>query len=264
LSLLVLRKKSSSIFFRWSVSVHPKVQHFGLITANLEAMIDWYRKVLGMTVNHRSAAPAGAQKGRPSLSAAWASNDEVNHRIAFVELPGLTVDSDKSRHARLQHVAFEYQTIDDLLGTYARLKRLGIEPALAADQGLQTAFYYADPDQNSVELNVNNYGNEWTATEHVKTSASFAARPMGAYVDPDKMIAARKASASPSSCMSAPSPGNLLRRDRTIPACSSEPRCTRTITGAIEIAHIRRTANSAARNNVFTVHAYCDNVLASF
>jgi catechol 2,3-dioxygenase len=45
------------------IIVHPKLQHFGLTTANLEAMIDWYRKVLGMTVNHRSAAPA------PSLSA---------------------------------------------------------------------------------------------------------------------------------------------------------------------------------------------------
>jgi hypothetical protein len=102
-----------------------------------------------------------------------------------------------SRATRLQHIAFEYQTIDDLLGTYARIKGLGFLPVLAADQGLQMAFYYADPDQNSVELNVNNYGNEWTATEHIKTSPSFAARPMGAYVDPDKMIAARNAGASP-------------------------------------------------------------------
>jgi catechol 2,3-dioxygenase len=178
------------------IIVHPKLQHFGLATANLEAMIAWYREVLGMTVNHRSQAATGAQKG-PPLSAVWLSNDEVNHRIAFVELPGLVVDPDKSRHARLQHVAFEYQTIDDLLGTYARLKGLGILPVLAADQGLQTAFYYGDPDQNSVELNVNNYCSEWTATEHIRTSASFAARPMGAYVDPDRMIAARKAGASP-------------------------------------------------------------------
>jgi hypothetical protein len=55
-------------------------------------------------------------------------NDEVNHHIAFVELPDLVVDPDKLRHARLQHVAFEYQTVDDLLGTYGRLKGLGILP----------------------------------------------------------------------------------------------------------------------------------------
>jgi len=28
-------------------------------------------------------------------------------------------DPDKARHARVQHVAFEYETLDDLLGTYA-------------------------------------------------------------------------------------------------------------------------------------------------
>jgi hypothetical protein len=50
-----------------------------------------YRKVLGMTVNHRSAGPTGKQKVA-SPTAAWASNDEVNHRLAFVELPGLTLD----------------------------------------------------------------------------------------------------------------------------------------------------------------------------
>jgi hypothetical protein len=30
------------------------------------------------------------------------------------------------------------------------------------DSGLGTSFYYEDPDQNVVELNVNNYGNKWT------------------------------------------------------------------------------------------------------
>ena len=54
-----------------------------------------------------------------------------------------------------------------------------------------------DPDQNLVELNVNNYGNEWTATEHMKTSPSIDKRPRRADIDPDKMIAARKAGASP-------------------------------------------------------------------
>jgi hypothetical protein len=37
------------------ITVHPKLQHLGLTTGNLDAMVDWYSKVLGMTVNHRSA-----------------------------------------------------------------------------------------------------------------------------------------------------------------------------------------------------------------
>jgi catechol 2,3-dioxygenase len=179
------------------ITIHPKLHHLGLTTGNLEAMIDWYRKVLGMTVVHQTEAAAGGQKDAPTLKAAWVSNDEANHRLAFVQLPGLTADHDRSRHHRLQHVAFEYRTIDELLGTYARLKGLGIVPALCTDGGSQTAFYYEDPDRNSVEINVDNYGDCWTSGEHMRTSADFARNPMGTYVDPDKMIAARKAGASP-------------------------------------------------------------------
>jgi catechol 2,3-dioxygenase-like lactoylglutathione lyase family enzyme len=59
------------------IIVHPKLQHFGLTTANLDAMIDWYRKVLGMTINYRSAAaPAGARNGPPFSAAAFVSNDD--------------------------------------------------------------------------------------------------------------------------------------------------------------------------------------------
>jgi len=128
---------------------------------------------------------------------AFASNDEVHHRIAFFEIPGIVVDADKPRHARVQHIAFEYETIDDLLGTYARLKGMNILPIVAADQGVQTALYYEDPDQNWVELAVNNYGNEWTATEYMKASPSFGERPRRVYIDPEKMFAARVAGVSP-------------------------------------------------------------------
>jgi len=173
------------------VIVHPKLQHYGLTTANLDAMIDWYRKVLGMTINHHAPELTGQRKG-PWFSAAFLSNDEVNHRIVFFEMPGLVGDPEKASHTRVRHIAFEYESLDDLLGTYARLKGLGILPVMVADQGVQTAFYYTDPDQNSVELNVNNYGNEWTATERIRTSP-----PRPVHVDPEKMIAARKAGALP-------------------------------------------------------------------
>jgi catechol 2,3-dioxygenase len=179
------------------ITIHPRLHHLGLTTGNLEAMIDWYRKVLGMTVVHQTAAAAGGQKDAPALRAAWVSNDEANHRLAFVQLPDLTEDPDRSRHHRLQHFAFEYLTIDELLGTYARLKRLGITPVLCTDGGSQTAFYYEDPDRNSVELNVDNYGDCWTSSEHMRTSPKFAKNPMGTYVDPDKMIVTREAGISP-------------------------------------------------------------------
>jgi catechol 2,3-dioxygenase len=177
------------------IIIHPKLHHYGLVTANMDAMLDWYRKVLGMTVNYRTPALRGPQEGPrhgPPFSAAFTSNDEINHRLVFFEMPGVALDPEKRRHVRLQHVAFQYDSLDDLLGTYARLKGLGILPVMTADQGLQMSIYYEDPDQNNVELHINNYGNEWTATEHIKGAA-----PAFVPFDPDKLLAARKAGASP-------------------------------------------------------------------
>jgi catechol 2,3-dioxygenase len=172
--------------------VHPTLHHFGLTTANLEPMVDWYAKVLGMAPNHRSSTPAGPQTN-VGLRAAWVTNDRANHRVAIMALPGLKDDPQRSQHHRLQHVAFELPTIDDLLATFARLKGLGIEPVLTADHGASTAFYYEDPDRNSVELTIDNFGDWEKSSEFMRSSPEFAANPMGAYVDPEKMIAARSA-----------------------------------------------------------------------
>ena len=176
--------------------VRPKLQHYGLTTSNLDAMTDWYSKVLGMEINFRTPAPTGPQNGL-KFRGAFATNDEVHHRIVFIEVPGLGVDPEKARHARVQHVAFEYATLDELLATYLRLKGLGILPVVAADQGLQTAFYYEDPDQNLVELNINNYEHETLATDYMRESRSFPNRPRRVYVDPEKLVEAREAGLSP-------------------------------------------------------------------
>lgn len=170
--------------------VHPRLHHLGLTTANIEAMTTWYRQVLGMTIVHETPSATAGHPGLPPIKITWMSNDEANHRLAFVELPGIEVDPNRSSHPRIQHFAFEYHSLDALLGTYARLKDLGIVPVLCTDAGLQTAFYYSDPDGNSVELNVDNFGDPWTSGEYVRNSPEFASNPLGVFVDPDKMIAA--------------------------------------------------------------------------
>jgi catechol 2,3-dioxygenase-like lactoylglutathione lyase family enzyme len=175
--------------------IRPMLHHFGITTANLQAMKDWYAKVLGMAPTHETAAPDGAA-ALPPMQASWVTNDGANHRIAIMALPGLTPDPDRSRHPRLQHVAFELPSIDALLQTYAHLKAKGIEPVITADHGATTAFYYEDPDRNSVELTIDNFGDWAKSSEFMRTSPEFAVNPMGAYVDPDKMIAARAAGMS--------------------------------------------------------------------
>jgi catechol-2,3-dioxygenase len=126
------------------------------------------------------------------VCAEFVSNDRANHRIAIFSVADLQDDADKHGHARLQHVAFEYGTIDELLSSYARIKGLGIEPVLTIDHGPTTSFYYEDPDGNSVELFVDNFGNWDQSTEFMWSSPEWAAKGLGTPVDPDKLVAARQ------------------------------------------------------------------------
>jgi catechol 2,3-dioxygenase len=168
----------------------PTMHHFGLKTSNLDTMVDWYRKVLGMEPNHRMCSTSAAQ-GDSRWKIAWVSNDDANHRISIMAHPRLADDEQRSRHKGMHHIAFEYPTLDDLLATYARLKLLAIEPVCAADHGATTSFYYEDPDRNSIELLVDNFGDDEQSSDFMRRSPEFANNPMGADVDPDQIYAAR-------------------------------------------------------------------------
>ena len=51
----------------------------------------------------------------------FTSNDRANHLIAFLAVPGLNDDAEKVADAGLYHTAFEYDSFDDLISSYARL-----------------------------------------------------------------------------------------------------------------------------------------------
>jgi catechol 2,3-dioxygenase len=166
--------------------IRPALHHFGVITAHLEETLDWYAKVLGMTTV------------QASHGLVFLSNDRAHHRLAVLSLPGTrdTPTPHPHPHAKLQHVAFEYATIDDLLTSWERLNGLGIEPVLAADHGATTAFYYQDPGGNSIELFVDNFGDWDASSEYLRTSPDFQRNPMGTFVDPAQMREAHKAGAT--------------------------------------------------------------------
>ena len=167
-----------------TTTVRPTLHHINLKTSRLHEMIDWYGTVLGMKSNY--TFPGGA----------WLTDDEANHRIALLVSPLLSDDPDKLMHNGFHHSAFEYPSMGDLLDTYSRLKAMGIKPHACLDHGTTTSFYYEDPDGNSVELQVDNFGSWQESSEWMRTAPQFAANPIGMAVDPDQMVAARQAGAS--------------------------------------------------------------------
>lgn len=158
----------------------PALHHVQLKTPQLDAMVEWYVDTLGLVVCFRGSGGA------------WLTNDEANHRLAILTTPKLSQDPDKVAHAGLHHTAWEYATLDELLTTYARLRDRGQLPHRAVNHGPVTSFYYLDPDDNSVELQVDNFG-DWRESVWFMASEAFAEDPYGPGVDPEALIAQRAA-----------------------------------------------------------------------
>ena len=169
---------------RSAVTIKPVMHHVTFKTTRLQAMIDWYAAVVGVDVNYQF--PGGA----------WTSNDRANHRIAFLTIPGFEDDAEKITRTGMHHTAFEYTSFNDLMASYARLKDIGIEPDACLNHGLTTSIYYSDPDQNMVELQVDNFGDWERSSQWMRNAPEFRANPIGVFFDPDMMLAAHNCGAS--------------------------------------------------------------------
>ena len=153
--------------------VRPSLHHVTMKTSRLDEMIKWYALVVGTQVQFRNE------------TAAWTTNDDANHRIAFLALPGLSDDADKVRHNGMHHCAFEYSSFDELMSTYARLRQAGVEPAFSLDHGMTMSLYYKDPEGNFVELQSDDFSDWKLSAEYIRAShnllqiqlASFLIQP---------------------------------------------------------------------------------------
>ena len=158
----------------------PIFHHALLKTPRLDEMIDWYGKVIGCEPVFQA----------PGI--AFLSNDAANHRISMVGNPQFRDNPDFRKYAGMHHLAFEYESIDDLLDTWQRLHDgFGFEPHVAVHHGMTLSFYYVDPDGNSVELQADVFGDWKKSKAFMQEAPEFKADPVGKFVEPAKMIAAR-------------------------------------------------------------------------
>jgi catechol-2,3-dioxygenase len=174
--------------------IRPTLHHISLKTTRLKEMIDWCALIIGGEVNFQSTDSASATDSR--IQIVFMSNDRATHRIAFIAVPGLRDDPEHFAHAGLHHIAFEYDSFNDLMPSFARLKQLGVEPGVCIDHGPTTSLYYSDPDQNLIELQADNFGNWEASTEWMRTSKEFRQNPLGVIFNPDCVFAAYQAGAT--------------------------------------------------------------------
>lgn len=158
-----------------------KLAHFVLRTSRFDEIVDWYKTVLG-------AKPAFQNE-----LLAFLSYDDEHHRVAVLNVPDLKPQPEGI--AGVHHNAFTYASLRDLMATYERLRDIGIKPAFVINHGPTTSLYYADPDNNQIELQVDNYDAIEDATAFFYSEA-FAENPIGVEFDPDDLLRRLKAGES--------------------------------------------------------------------
>jgi catechol 2,3-dioxygenase-like lactoylglutathione lyase family enzyme len=163
---------------------HPsKLAHVVYMTRRFEEMLDWYKTVFEAT----------AQCENPAF--AFLTYDNEHHRFAFANMSVLDPDGEDVPAAHgvgVNHVGYTFADAGELLETYERLKRAGIEPYWEVHHGVTLSVYYQDPDGNRMEFQVDCITSAADALAFMQ-SDSFAANPIGVEVDFDALLAQYRA-----------------------------------------------------------------------
>lgn len=159
----------------------PKsMAHWVIKTARRDELIAWYQVVFGAEIVHADNLIA------------FLSWDEESHRLALVNLPPIfrfafPLAKIRRKLYGLDHIAHSFDSLEALLHTYARVKKLGITPVWCINHGPTTSIYYEDPDGNRHEFQVDNFPTA-EETKHYFSSAAFARNPIGVNFDPDYLL----------------------------------------------------------------------------
>ena len=142
--------------------------HVVFYTRRFAEMTAWYRTVLGADITMEGERYA------------FLTFDREHHRVAIVRRDDLPDAPAKA--LGFAHAAWTYASLSDLVATYERLGREGIRPAWEINHGPTTSIYYADPDGNRIELQVDNFPsvealNGWFA------SGAFDRDPIGVEIE---------------------------------------------------------------------------------
>lgn len=156
-----------------------KFVHVVYRTRRFEQMLAWYQIVFDAKIQYQN----------PVL--AFLTYDDEHHRFAFANLdvlqPGGS-EADRRGLIGVDHVAYTYASLKDLFDNYEQLKARGITPYWCVHHGMTIAMYYADPDGNQMEFQVDTFGSSEEANAFMCGPIN-AANPIGVEYDPEDWLA---------------------------------------------------------------------------
>jgi catechol-2,3-dioxygenase len=119
-----------------SVCQNTGIHHVGLHAKDPAASAEFYRDVLGMQI------VGGSDSNHPLGETAFLSSrpEEESHEIALFANPTFA------------HIAFKVSSLADFRTLYAHVLKRDIPIKFLFNHGVSFAFYFADPDGNTIEV----------------------------------------------------------------------------------------------------------------
>ena len=149
-----------------------KFAHLVLNTRNFDAQVEFYKLLLGAWVVHDAG------------DLIFLSYDDEHHRLAIARRPGLLP---KIRNmAGVDHHAYTYDSLADLLGTWERMQSAGHEPVWCTHHGGTISIYYSDVDGNIIETQVDVFESIEETNEYI-LGEDFQSNPIGVDFDPAEL-----------------------------------------------------------------------------
>lgn len=164
----------------------PTLAHVVYRTRKFESMLAWYKEMFQARVQHQNPVMA------------FLTYDDEHHRLAFIDLAAVQPDGgDSEKHGLVgvEHIAYTYPSLEDLFANYTRLKTNGISPYWCIHHGLTISMYYADPDGNQLEFQVDCFASNEESNAYIR-GPSFSINPVGVEFDPEDWLAQVDAGAS--------------------------------------------------------------------
>lgn len=159
-------------------SIRPaKFAHVVYRTRRFEQMLEWYQTVFDAEIQFQNEALA------------FLTYDEEHHRFAFANMSvfqPIEEETSNPNEVGVDHVAYTYASLNDLLETFARLKGNEINPYWCIHHGMTVSLYYADPDGNQLEFQVDSY--KTVEETNAFLNEHFGANPLGVEFDPEDWL----------------------------------------------------------------------------
>jgi catechol-2,3-dioxygenase len=163
----------------------PVLAHVVYRTRRFEQMLGWYKEMFQARIQHQNPAMA------------FLTYDDEHHRLAFVDLAVVAPDQEGSEKPGLvgvEHIAYTFRSLEDSFENYTRLKSHGILPYWCVHHGLTISMYYADPDGNQLEFQVDSFATAEESNAYI-CSPDFSSNPVGVEFDPEDWLAQVRAGA---------------------------------------------------------------------